>query len=221
MSFFSRASSLSASVCFATRLSKSFILESHSLEAKSCCLMLHIVYNSEKAFPSTIFFFPRAFAALTPGGRSVPFHLQQHRFQTRERLLNGNRRLTFSFQTVCFTPLLVIAKLFPCMFKCGFFFYGCWRRFRGHVSAHHSHFDQKFSLCLQLHKLHRTCTLSRWSCATFAYRLMPLFCHTQLSWDWPNSKLQSFSRNQQSVAHFLPHDLCSCLTTSWRGEHHH
>ena len=159
------------------RLSRSFIFDSFSFIAKSCCLILHIVWNLDSSFPSTIGFFPRAFATLTPVGRVVPSSAKELSFHLLESMINMNRPHTSSFWSFlhfylktghttsghCEAPSKHVQGWTS--------FCGCWRRFRGHV----------WFLWLLLHTLHKTCTLSHWSCANVVYSVMPLFCHTQQS----------------------------------------
>lgn len=73
MSFFFRASSYSSSGFFFASI---LIFDSLSFISKSWCLMDRILWNSDSAdsaFPSTFVFLPWPFAALTPGGRLVPW----------------------------------------------------------------------------------------------------------------------------------------------------
>lgn len=72
MSFFFRASSVSSSGTSFARINSSILIfESLSFIAKSSFFKLQIFWKSENTFPSTTGFFPRAFDALTPGGRDV------------------------------------------------------------------------------------------------------------------------------------------------------
>ena len=165
MSFFLSASYSGRGSFFQIKLSSRFILDNLSFAAKSCCLIFHIVWNSFRVFASPTFFLPLAFAAFTLGGRlfSVSWELSES-------------ALSSHFLFFELPSFLAVARShhfwsFRSSFQaCSnvFLLYGYCRKIDELVSEYHYHFDRYFSLWLQLHRLHKTCTQDHWSCAIVA-----------------------------------------------------